>query len=99
MHDIIIAIIGSGALSAGISAVVAACINRAKRKHGVAAGTQMLLYINIKALGKRYIADGAITAEDLEDIIEMHRVYHDELGGNGYLDTLMAQVKQLHIKS
>jgi len=99
MRDIIIAIIGSGALSAAISAIVAAVINHAKRKHGVAAGTQVLLYDRIKFWGKHYIADGEIAAEDLEDLIEMHRVYHDELGGNGYLDTLMEQVKHLKIKS
>ena len=99
MTEIIVAIIGSSALSAGISAIVAACINKAKRKHGVEAGTQMLLYINIKALGKQFIAEGEITAEDLEDIIEMHRVYHDELSGNGYLDTLMEQVRKLPIKA
>ncbi len=99
MTEIIVAILGSGALSAAVGALVAACINRAKRKHGVAAGTQMLLYINIKALGKQFIAEGEITAEDLEDIIEMHRVYHDELAGNGYLDTLMEQVRKLPIKA
>lgn len=99
MTEIIIAIIGSGALSAAVSAIVAAVINHAKRKHGVSAGTQVLLYDRIKFLGKHYIADGEIAAEDLEDLIEMHRVYHDELAGNGYLDTLMEQVKKLPIKA
>lgn len=59
----------------------------------------MMLYDRIKFLGKKYIATGEIEADALEDLIEMHRIYHDELDGNGYLDTLMAQVKQLHIKS
>ncbi len=98
-HEIILAIIGSGALSAGISAIVAAINTRRQRKHGVAAGTCMILYDRIKFLGKKYIAEGEIEADALEDLIEMHRIYHDELAGNGYLDTLMAQVKQLHIKS
>ena len=93
-HEIIIAILGSGALSAGISAIVAAINNRERKKHGVSAGTRMILYDRIK-----YIAEGEIEADALEDLIEMHRIYHDELDGNGYLDTLMAQVKQLHIKS
>ena len=82
-----------------ISAIVAAANSRAKHKHGVAAGTQVLLYDRIKTKGKRFISDGEITAEDLEDLIEMHRVYHDELGGNGYLDTLMEQVRHLTIKA
>lgn len=99
MNDIIVAIIGSGALAAAISSTVGAVINRVKRNHGVAAGTQVLLYERIKSRGKRHIAEGEITAEDLEDIIEMHRVYHDELSGNGYLDALMEQVKKLPIKA
>ena len=98
-HEIIIAILGSGALSATISAVVAAFTARAKRKHGAEAGTRMILYDRIKYLGKRYISEGEITADCLEDLIEMHRVYHDELDGNGYLDTLICQVKHLKIKS
>ena len=99
MNEIIIAIIGSGALAAAISAIVAAANNRMRLHHGVTLGTQVLLYARIKELGRHYISEGEIDAEDLEDIIEMHRVYHDELGGNGYLDTLMENVKKLPIKS
>lgn len=99
MTEIIIAVIGSGALAAAVSAVVAHVNNKLRLHHGVTLGTQVLLYASIKELGKQYISDGEIGAEDLEDLIEMHRVYHDELGGNGYLDTLMEQVKHLKIKS
>ena len=99
MSDIIIAIIGSGALSAAISAIVAAVNNRERKRHGVSAGTRMILYDRIKFLGKKYIASGEIEADALEDLIEMHRIYHDELDGNGYLDTLIEQVKHLKIKS
>ncbi len=99
MSDIIIAIIGSGALSAAISAIVAAVNNRERKRHGVSAGTRMILYDRIKFLGKKHIAEGEIEADALEDLIEMHRIYHDELDGNGYLDTLIEQVKHLKIKS
>ena len=99
MRDIIIAIIGSGALSAAISAIVAAVNNRERKRHGVSAGTRMILYDRIKFLGKKHIAEGEIEADALEDLIEMHRIYHDELDGNGYLDTLIEQVKHLKIKS
>lgn len=99
MSDIIIAIIGSGALSAAVSAIVAAVNNRERKRHGVSAGTRMILYDRIKFLGKKHIAEGEIEADALEDLIEMHRIYHDELDGNGYLDTLIEQVKHLKIKS
>ncbi|MBQ1982242.1 MAG: hypothetical protein II229_03355, partial [Clostridia bacterium] len=35
--------------------------------------------------------------EDLEDLTRMWACYHDDLEGNGYLDSLMAAVKRLPI--
>ncbi len=96
--QVIIAIIGSGALSALISGLFAVAQEKKRKDTGIVAGTRVLLYDRIKFLGKSYIAGKEIDAESLEDIIEMHRIYHDELGGNGYLDTLMGQVKHLPIR-
>lgn len=53
-------------------------------------------YCNIKSLGKEYIARGEITTEEFEDFLAMHSIYHDALGGNGFLDSLVKDVK--HIK-
>ena len=33
--------------------------------------------------------------EELEDLIDMHKVYHGPLHGNGFLDDLMEQVRHL----
>ena len=59
-----------------------------------------ILYDRIKHLGKSYIARGYITVEELEDIDQMHAVYHDKdkLGGNGFLDTLMQTVHALEVR-
>ena len=56
-----------------------------------------ILYDRIKHLGKSYIARGYVTLEELEDLTTMHSVYHDEdkLNGNGFLDDIMAAVRQL----
>lgn len=53
-----------------------------------------ILYDRIKHLGKAYIARGWITVEELEDLTNMHKVYHDpdKLDGNGFLDELMKTV-------
>jgi hypothetical protein len=53
-----------------------------------------ILYDRIKHLGKSYIARGWITVEELEDLKNMHKVYHDpdKLNGNGFLDDLMNAV-------
>jgi hypothetical protein len=59
-----------------------------------------ILYDRIKHLGKSYIARGYITVEELEDLDQMHEVYHDKdkLGGNGFLDSLMHTVHGLEVK-
>ena len=97
MQTIIIAIIGSGALSAIISGVFGLVQNRKKKKDGLRDGVRIMLYDRIKHLGRKYIADEEVSAEDLEDLISMHTIYH-ELGGNGFLDSVMSQVKALPIK-
>lgn len=61
-------------------------------------GTRMLLYIEIKDRARHYIHEGSITPEDLEDILAMHAIYHDQLGGNGFLDSVIKQVRHLQIK-
>lgn len=57
------------------------------------------MYDRIKHLGKSYISQRQISAEDLEDLIDMHKCYHDDLGGNGFLDEIMEQVRHLPIKT
>lgn len=97
-RTIIIAIISSGALSTLVSALFNMWQSRKKEKDGVRAGMKMLLYDRIKHLGKSYIERGFITTDELEDLTEMHNIYHNELDGNGFLDTVMKNVKALPIK-
>ena len=97
-RTIIIAIISSGALSTLVSALFNMWQSRKKEKDGVRAGMKMLLYDRIKHLGKSYIERGFITTDEPEDLTEMHSIYHEELDGNGFLDTVMKNVKALPIK-
>lgn len=104
MTEIIIAIAGGGmgaAIVGGLFSLVQWKLSRRAAKEdkrdGAASGVRMLLYDRIKFLGRRYIEAGSIHAEDLEDILEMHRIYHDDLAGNGFLDSVMGQVKRLPI--
>lgn len=57
-----------------------------------------ILYDRIKHLAKVYIKRGWLSVEDYEDLKRMHKVYHDELEGNGFLDALMAEVDGLEKK-
>ena len=104
MTDIILAIIGSGVLSTLISCIFSASATRRKAKADKAKeddaliiAMRQLYYGRIKRHAKHYIAAGRISSEELEDIVEDHRIYHDVLGGNGYLDNLMSKVKGLDI--
>ena len=54
-----------------------------------------ILYDRIKHLAKAYIRRGWIYMEEYEDLDRMHQVYHDELKGNGFLDTVMTEVRKL----
>ena len=96
-NTIWVAMIGSGALAAVISGIFTLIRDRQRHKDGVTKGVRQLLYDRIKYLGKHYIQAGQISSEDLEDLIQMHKIYHDDLNGNGYLDTIMTAVKQLQI--
>lgn len=57
-----------------------------------------ILYDRIKHLAKSYIKRGWITVEEYEDLKRMHKVYHDDLGGNGFLDEIMKEVSKLEIR-
>ena len=95
---IVVAIVSSGALSAIVNAILTARREKRQKETGVSAGVRMLLYDRIKHLGKAYIQRGSVTSDELEDLIAMHKIYHDDLGGNGFLDTLMDSVRALPIK-
>ena len=95
--EIMIAVISSGALSAVISGLFTVAQNRRKCHDGIQAGVRQLLYDRIKSKGRDYIAAGEVSSEDLEDLIDAHKIYHDDLQGNGFLDRIMDEVKKLKV--
>lgn len=99
MKDIILAILGSGALTALITNLFNVYRDRRSHEDGIAEGVQLLLYDRLKNLSKAYIREGKISAEDLEDLSRMWECYHNPKGlnGDGYLDSLMSTVKKLPI--
>ena len=52
-------------------------------------GERVILHDRIKYLGD---------FDDRQDLIDMHGVYHNALGGNGNLDKLMEEVMELPVK-
>lgn len=101
-NEIIIAILGSGLLASIVSSGANIILWKLKndkakedRNNDVVEGLQVLLYNEIKSLGLQYIAAGEIAPEDLQDLERTHKVYHDKLDGNGYLDDIMHKVRKL----
>lgn len=96
--EIIIAIIGSGALSAVISGVFQLLAKKNEKKTASGKALLALLWDSTDRNGQKYIEEGSITADELHRILTMFEAYKG-LGGNGYMDTLIDNVKRLPIKS
>lgn len=96
--QIIVAVIGSGILSTIINRIFNYLDKRAESQSGVTHGIRLVLKDRLRFLCTRYIEQGWIYEDELEDIVAMHSCYHDTLKGNGYLDQLMDRVKDLDIK-
>lgn len=96
-ESIIVAIIGSGALSAVISGVFQLLAKKNEKKTASGKALLALLWDSTDSLGQRYIEEGSITADELHRILTMFEAYKG-LGGNGYMDTLIDNVKRLPIR-
>lgn len=97
-ETIVIAILGSSLLSTIINQICNFIQRRADEKSGVKQALRLVLKDRLRQLCVHYIQQGWIYEDELEDIITMHKCYHDELNGNGYLDTMMSKVKALEIR-
>jgi len=114
MNDaVIIAIVGGllggSAVAALINAIAEGIRQRRKRKYdtedgrdkneqALKEGLKWVLYDRIRFLGQRYIYNGNVDFDDRKILNEMHKCYHEGLGGNGNLDNLMSEVNKLPLK-
>ena len=67
----------------------------AEKVNSLMVADRAILYDRIKHLAKSYIKRAWISVEEYEDLKRMHNVYHDDLKGNGFLDSIMADVEKL----
>lgn len=66
-----------------------------KQDGGLQSGLREILYDRTKFLANKFIAEGKIREEDYRSLKRMWNVYHNELDGNGYLDSVMREVEEL----
>lgn len=97
VYTIIVAALSSSLLTAIINNAFTLLNKKNDTNNALRNGLQLILYSEIKRLAKKYIDAGQVSYEELEDLIKMHKCYHTDLDGNGYLDSLIDSVKELHI--
>ena len=98
MKEIIIAIIGSGALSALVSALVSLMNAKQRAKKGNDDLILMMSAYSIYSLGEAAIKDGYISFRKLELFNDMYNKYKEQKNANGYADVIKEKVNSLPIK-
>lgn len=98
LTTIIVAIIGSGVLNT----ILNYSINSKEKKEAEVKSSEKALRLMMKDrlrfLCMHYISQGWIYEDELEDIMAMHSLYHNDLKGNGFLDNQMEKVKNLEVR-
>ena len=95
---ILVAVIGSGVFNTLLGYILSARERRKSRNEEVNKSLRLLMKDRLRFLCMHYVRQGWIYEDELEDIISMHNCYHDDLGGNGYLDELMRRTKNLEVR-
>lgn len=93
--EVLLAVIGSSAMASIISGIFSLIKDKKSKDDGLEAGVRILLYDRIKHLCLKYCEVGHISADAYEDLVKMHQVYHNNLHGNGFLDSEMTNVGKL----
>lgn len=96
MKEVAIAIIGSGALSAVVSAAVQLLCERKRNLSKFEKGMRLLLLSTIKRDGKELVANGKITKKDYDAFSATYNAYKS-LGGDGWADKIMSEINDLPI--
>lgn len=95
--SIVIACLGSSGLTAIVLAILQRRWSCQDKQDALVAGLKVLTVDRVRYLGRCYILDGKISLEDRENLEEMYTAYKS-LGGNGHLETIMAEVRRLPVK-
>lgn len=95
--DWLIELLSGAAGAALVAGVFGLWQKRHARKDAHSKALRYLMLYVIQERAKQHIKDGFITLEERRSLHHWHNLYHNELGGNGDADALMAQVDQLRL--
>lgn len=103
MKDIILAIIGSGAFSGAVAAIISTISSNRQRKKEqkedtkkLEVGLRLILLSTLKRDGKESITKGSISKEDYEAFLASYNAYK-ALDGDGWADKVLKQVSELPV--
>lgn len=97
MKEIILAVLGSGALSALISGLISYLNERRKEKKGTGKLIMMLTADALYKRGEKFVEQGYADSEELKLFSDMYKIYKEQ-DGNGYADGLKERSDKLPIK-
>lgn len=95
---IVCAIIGSGASTAIVTAVLNRRAEERKKETGESQGIRWLMQDRLEHVALAYLSNGEISYDELKNWNRGHHIYHDLLDGNGDLDALKEALQALHNK-
>lgn len=98
LTTIIVAIIGSGLLNTLLGYLVSAHQKKQEENSDVNKALRLIMKDRLRFLCMHYINQGWIYEDELDDLIAMHNCYHNDLKGNGFLDSQMQRVKNLEVR-
>lgn len=93
---IVCAIIGSGASTAIVTAVLNRRAEEKKKETGESQGIRWLMQDRLEHVALAYLSKGDITYDELKNWNRGHYIYHSLLGGNGDLDALKEALQDLY---
>lgn len=94
MNETLLYIIGTGAFSAVVAAIISALETRRYNR----SITLHMFRMSFRSLAEQYLTRGSITLDELRDLEDGFELYHNKLKGNGYLTTIMGKVRNLPVK-
>lgn len=98
LTTIIVAIIGSGAFNTLLNYVLSSKEKKETANNSSEKALRLMMKDRLRFLCMHYISQGWIYEDELEDIMAMHSLYHNDLKGNGFLDNQMEKVKNLELR-
>ena len=93
---IVCALLGSGASTAIVTAIVSKRAETKAKETGESQGIKWLMQDRLEHVALTYLSRGDITYDELKNWNKGHFIYHELLGGNGDLNVLKEALQKLY---